>query len=672
MKIIRNVQLELARFRLRVLVASLVVLLCFALLAARLFYLQVLRHDDLYAQAENNRTAVVPIVPNRGLILDRNGIVLATNYSAYTLEIMPSKVPDLAQTIDALAQLVEITPRDRRRFKKLREEGKSFESIPLRSRLSDQEVARFAAQRYRFPGVDIKARLFRNYPYGELASHVIGYIGRINTSEKEKLDESEDAANYRGTEYIGKLGVEQSFEAQLHGITGIDAMETSAGGRATRRLSSQSSSPGHTIKLSIDIKLQQLVEDMFGERRGALVALDPKTGEVLAFVSKPTFDPNLFVEGIDQESWQGLNESIDKPLLNRALRGTYPPGSTYKPFMALAALSTGKRSASMQINDPGFFMFGGHRFGSPENERGGIMDMHRAIVESSNVYFYSLANELGVDTMHDFMKPLGFGQLTGIDIHGEVRGVLPNQEWKRNYFKRPEQQRWYAGETISLGIGQGYNSFTMLQLAQATAILANNGIKHPPQLVLATQDASTQVNVPVAPQPAENLGFKPEHLDTIRRAMVGVTQEGTSRRVFAGAGYLSGGKTGTAQAVSLGKNEKYNASRMEERQRDHALYIAFAPAEDPKMAIAVIVENAGFGSVSAAPMARRAFDYWLLGQYPSEEDLALVRKGQAAAPVGQPRLAAEVPWPRGSQAAVAAPVVASAPAVAAPTSAPMR
>ena len=662
MKIIRNVQLELARFRLRVLVASVVVLLCFGLLGARLFYLQVLRHGDLRAQAENNRTAILPIVPNRGLILDRNGIVLATNYSAYTLEITPSRVPDLAQTIDQLAQILEITPRDRRRFKKLREEGKSFESIPLRSRLNDQEVARFAAQRYRFPGVDIKARLFRSYPYGELASHLIGYIGRINTSEKEKLDESEDAANYRGTEYIGKLGVEQSFEAQLHGITGIDAMETSAGGRATRRLSSQSSTPGHTIKLSIDIKLQKLVEDMFGERRGALVALDPKTGEVLAFVSKPTFDPNLFVEGIDQESWQGLNESIDKPLLNRALRGTYPPGSTYKPFMALAALSTGKRSASMQINDPGFFMFGGHRFGSPENERGGIMDMHRAIVESSNVYFYSLANELGVDAMHDFMKPLGFGQLTGIDIFGEVRGVLPSTDWKRNYFKRPEQQRWYAGETISLGIGQGYNSFTMLQLAQATAILANHGIKHPPQLVLATQDASTQVSVPIAPQPAENLGFKPEHLETIRRAMVGVTQEGTSRRVFAGTSYLSGGKTGTAQAVSLGKNEKYNAARMEERQRDHALYIAFAPAEDPKMAIAVIVENAGFGSVSAAPMARRAFDYWLLGQYPNEQDLDLVRKGQAAAPVGQPRLASEVPWPRGAEAAVPAPAAASAPA----------
>ena len=667
MTVIRNIQLELSRFRLRVLVAAIVVVMCFGLVAARLFYLQVMRHAELQAQAENNRTAIVPIVPNRGLILDRNGVVLATNYSAFTLEIMPSRVGNLEQTIDELSQVLEITPRDRRRFKKLREEGKSFESLPLRSRLTDEEVARFAAQRYRFPGVDIKARLFRNYPLGELASHVIGYIGRINVSEKEKLEESDDAANYRGTEYIGKLGVEQSFEHYLHGTTGVDSMETSAGGRATRRLTSQQSIPGHTVKLSIDIKLQKLIEDKYGERRGALVALDPKTGEVLAFVSKPTFDPNLFVEGIDQESWQGLNGSIDKPLLNRALRGTYPAGSTYKPFMALAALSTGKRAASTQINDPGFFMFGGHRFGSPENERGGIMDMHRSIVESSNAYYYSLANELGVDAIHDFMKPLGFGQITGIDIYGEVRGVLPSTDWKRNYYKRPEHQRWYAGETISLGIGQGYNSFTMLQLAQATAIVANNGIKHKPQLAIATQDTSAQVSTPLAAEPPVDLGLKPEHIEVIRRAMVGVTQDGTSRRVFAGAQYLSAGKTGTAQAVSLGKNEKYNAARMEERQRDHSLYVAFAPADDPKIALAVIVENAGFGSTSAAPIARRAFDYLLLGQYPSDEDMDLVRKGQASAPVGKPRLAADVPWPRGATAtaAMAGASAASAPKPAA-------
>jgi penicillin-binding protein 2 len=653
---LRNVEADLSRFRLRVLVASIVVLLAFGLLIARLVYLQVVRHEDLDAQAEGNRTAIVPIVPNRGLILDRNGIVLATNYSAYTLEITPSRVRDLDATIDELSQIVDIHPRDKRRFRKLMEESKSFESLPIRTRLTDAEVARFAAQRYRFPGVDIKARLFRNYPWGELASHVVGYIGRINRAEKERIEEVDEAGNYRGTEYIGKLGVEQAFEEQLHGTTGVEQVETSAGGRAVRKLHSTPPTPGNTVVLSVDIKLQKLVEDLFGDRRGALVALDPRTGEVLAFVSKPTFDPNLFVDGIDSESWQMLNESIEKPLLNRALRGTYPPGSTYKPFMALAALQTGKRSATTVINDSGSWNFGGHVFRSHGDHGLGPVDMHQSIVKSSNVYYYTLANEMGVDLMHDFMKPLGFGQITGIDIQGELRGVLPSQEWKRNAYKRPEQKKWYAGETISLGIGQGYNTFTMLQLAQATAIVANNGIKHRPRLVIATQDAASGARSPVAPPEPQDLGYKPEHVAVIRKALVGVTQEGTSARVFAGAGYLSGGKTGTAQAVTIGQKDKYNASKLEEHQRDHALYMAFAPAEAPTIALAVVVENAGFGAAHAAPIARRVFDYWLLSQYPSEEDLAAVQKGLAAAPLGKPRQAAEVSWPPAGQPAPSTPV----------------
>ncbi|MDO8374405.1 penicillin-binding protein 2 [Polaromonas sp. YR568] len=638
---LRNVEADLSRFRARVLVAGLVILFAFMLLAARLVFLQVVRHDDLNEQAESNRTAVVPIVPNRGLILDRNGIVLATNYSAYTLEITPSRVADLEETIEALGRLVEIHPRDKRRFKKLREESRNFESLPIRTRLTDEEVARFAAQRFRFPGVDIKARLFRSYPNGELASHVVGYIGRINRSEKERIEENDEEGNYRGTDYIGKLGVEQSFEAQLHGNTGVEQVETSAGGRAVRKLASTAAVPGDTVMLSIDIKLQKLVEDLFGDRRGALVALDPSTGEVLAFVSKPTFDPNLFVDGIDSESWQALNESIDKPLLNRALRGTYPPGSTYKPFMALAALESGKRQPGSITNDTGSWMFGGHQFRSHGAGLGPV-DMHQSIVKSSNVYYYSLANDLGVDAMHDFMKPLGFGQITGIDIHGEVRGVLPSQEWKRKTYKRADQQKWYPGETISLGIGQGYNAFTMLQLAQATATLANNGVRHKPQLVIATQDPMTRAIEPIAPQPPQNLGYKPENVAVIRKALVGVTQEGTSTRVFAGAGYLSGGKTGTAQAVGVGQKDKYDARKLEEHQRDHALYMAFAPADHPKIALAVVVENAGFGAAHAAPIARRVFDYVLLGQYPSEVDMAAVQKGLAAAPIGKPRLAAEM------------------------------
>ena len=640
---LRNVEADLSRFRSRVLVASLAVLLAFSVLSARLVYLQVYRHTDLDEQAENNRTAVVPIVPNRGLVLDRNGVVLATNYSAYTLEITPSKVANLDDTIAELEKVVDIQLRDKRRFKRLREESKTFESLPIRTRLSDEEVARFAAQRFRFPGVDIKARLFRSYPYGELGSHVVGYIGRINQAEKEAIENGDDEGNYRGTDYIGKLGVEQSFEKQLHGITGVDQVETSAGGRAVRKLATSPATPGDTVMLSLDIKLQHLVEEMFGARRGALVAIDPKTGDVLAFVSKPTFDPNLFVDGIDAESWQDLNESIDKPLLNRALRGTYPPGSTYKPFMALAALQTGTRSANTVINDPGFFMFGGRRFGSPENERGGAMNMNRAIVESSNVYFYSLANEMGVDAIHDFMKPLGFGQTTGLDINGEVRGVLPSQAWKRGYFKRAEAQKWFAGETISLGIGQGYNSFTMLQLAQATAVVVNNGIKHKPRLVIGTQDPVTRMMRPLPLAPSEDLGYKAENVAIIRKALIGVTQGGTSTKVFAGAGYTSGGKTGTAQAVAMTKNTKYNSAKLDEHQRDHALYVAMAPADDPKIALAVIVENAGWGAGAAAPIARRVFDYMLLGQYPNDEDMAAVQLGKAGAPIGKPRRAADMP-----------------------------
>ncbi|MDP3884339.1 penicillin-binding protein 2 [Hydrogenophaga sp.] len=644
---LRNVEADLARFRTRVLVAGFAVLVAFGLLAARLVYLQVMRHDDLLAQAESNRTAVLPVVPNRGQILDRHGRVLATNYSAYTLEITPSRVEDLDATIEALGQLVDIQPRDKRRFRKLREESRSFDSLPIRTRLTDEEVARFTVQRYRFPGVEVRARLLRSYPHGEVASHVVGYIGRINQREKEAIEEwpDEEQANYRGTEHIGKLGAEQSYERELHGITGFERVETSAGGRAVRSLAHTPATPGNTVVLAIDIQLQKLVEDMFGERRGALVAIDPRNGEVLAFVSKPTFDPNLFVEGIDTENWKLLNESLEKPLLNRALRGTYPPGSTYKPFMALGALETGTRSAATVINDPGFWMFGNHRFRSHGDGGLGAVDMHRSIVKSSNTYYYSLANEMGVDTMHDFMKPLGFGQITGLDLKGEVRGVLPSTAWKRSNYKRPEQQRWYAGETISLGIGQGYNNFTMLQLAHAMATLANGGIRHTPHLTLATENVVTRQRTPLGSSAPVNLGYKRENINVVLRAMQSVTTEGTSTRVFAGAGYESGGKTGTAQAVTIGQKDRYDVRKLEEHQRDHALYIAFAPLKEPRVALAVVVENAGFGAAHAAPIARRVFDYLLMDQYPNPEDLKAVQRGQAAAPIGTPLKASSMPWP---------------------------
>ena len=657
MNVIRNIQMDLNRFRSWVFVVTFVILIALGVLFLRLFYLQVIRYDELNAAAESNRTAIVPIVPNRGVIMDRNGVVLATNYSAYTLEITPSKViAPVEEVIEQLSGIIDIQPRDKRRFKKQVDESKSIDSVPIRNRLTDEEVARFAAQRHRFPGVEIRARLFRNYPYEQLASHVIGYIGRINTSEKAKIEESEDAGNYRGTEYIGKLGVEQSYEHQLHGTTGVQEMETSAGGRAVRRLNSSQSVPGNSVVLSIDIKLQKLVEDLYGSRRGALVALDPKTGEVLAFVSKPTFDPNLFVDGIDADNWQALNESPDKPLLNRALRGTYPPGSTYKPFMALAALQTGKRSEKVLISDPGFFMFGNHRFRDDKEGGHGVVDMYKSIVESCDTYYYTLARDMGVDLIYEQMKPLGFGQITGIDILGESRGILPSTEWKRTSYKKAEQQRWYSGETISLGIGQGYNSFTMLQLAHATATIANNGLKMRPHIVREVLDVETKVPTPVAKEPIGQLQLSPEHLDIIKRAMIGVNIEGTSATSFVGAQYVSAGKTGTAQVFTVKQNEKYNAATVDERMRDHALYIAFAPADEPRVALAMVVENAGFGAQNAAPIARRVLDFVILGQYPSEEDIAAVQKGQATRPIGKLRDVANVPWPPKSIAAAAVPV----------------
>lgn len=616
----KNTERELYFFRLRLSVVGGFVCVCFALLFARFVWLQVVKHDDYAAQAEDNRISVVPVVPNRGLILDRNGVVLARNYSAYTLEVTPSKLnADLDSVIDALAQLVDIQPRDRKRFKRLLDESKNFESLPIRTRLTDEEVARFTVQHYRFPGVEIQARLFRQYPLGEAAAHVIGYIGRISQRDAENIDEMEDSANYSGTSYIGKDGLEKSYEKALHGVTGFEEVEVSAGGRAVRTLSRTAASPGNNLILSIDIELQKIIEEAFGERRGALVAIEPATGDVLAYVSRPGFDPNLFVEGIDQQSWDELNTSLDRPLLNRPLTGTYPPGSTYKPFMALAALELGKRTPETSIADPGFFILGNHQFRDDKEGGHGRVDMYKSIVQSCDTYYYMLANDLGVDAIHDFMKPFGFGQLTGIDLEHERSGLLPSTAWKRASYKKAAQQKWYAGETISLGIGQGYNAFTPLQLAYATAILANNGVVMKPHLVKVMENAQTRVRTLTVPKESYRINLKQENIDVIKRAMVGVTKEGTSSRVFSHSEYESAGKTGTAQVVGIGKNEKYDAKRVAERMRDHALYTAFAPADKPRIALAIIVENGGFGGEAAAPIVKKALDYYLLGKRPQDK-----------------------------------------------------
>src|SRR6266567_1145966 len=615
---LRNPERELFFFRRRLMIGAALIVIGFAGLLGRFVYLQVVQHRHYQTLAESNRIAIVPIVPNRGVITDRNGIVLAQSYSAYTLEVTPARVGNLDETIDGLGELVDIQPRDRKRFKRLLEESKNFESLPLRTRLSDEEVARFAVNRYRFPGIEIKARLFRQYPFGEVASHVIGYIGRINDRDVERIDEWDETANYKGSDYIGKVGLELSYERELHGTTGVEEVEVDAGGRAVRTLSRTPPISGNNLRLSLDIKLQQAAEATFGDRRGALVAIDPANGEVLALVSKPGFDPNLFVEGIDPTNWDALNTSPDKPLLNRPLRGAYPPGSTIKPFLALSALSSGKRTAAQTIFDPGFYQIPGaaHRFRDDKPGGHGYVDMTKSIVVSCDTYYYMLAGETDIDDTYAYLSKFSYGQKTGIDIEGELPGVLPSRVWKRERFAgknyREEHRKWYLGDSISAGIGQGYNAFTPLQQAQAIAIIANDGVAFRPHLAKSIENLSTGAVRQIAPEPTHTVAMKPEHLAVVKNALIGVPREGTSARAFVGAAYVSAGKTGTSQVYSL-KGEKYSA-RVDERLRDHAWYLAYAPADHPRIAIAVLVENGGFGAQAAAPIARTVFDYYLLGQ----------------------------------------------------------
>src|SRR5437773_6653980 len=605
-------------FRRRLGIAAFMVLIAFAGLFARFLYLQVVQHGHYQTLAETNRIAIVPIVPNRGAVTDRNGIVLAQSYSGYTLEIMPSRVKNLDETIDALAQIVDVQPRDRKRFRKLLEESRNFESLPLRTRLSDEEVARFAVHRYRVPGVEIKARLFRQYPFAAIASHGIGYIGRINDKDVERIADWDDVANYKGSDYIGKVGVELSYERELHGTTGWEEVEVDANGRAVRTLSRTPPVSGNNLRLSLDIKLQQAAEAAFGDRRGALVAMDPRLGDVLAVVSVPGYDPNLFVDGIDPANWQELNESPDKPLLNRPLRGAYPPGSTIKPFLALSALNSGKRTPAQTIFDPGFFQIPGqaHRFRDDKPGGHGTVDMYKSIVVSCDTYYYLLANETDIDETARFMTRLGFGQKTGNDNEGELTGTLPSRAWKRQRFAgknfREEHRKWYLGDSISAGIGQGYNAFTPIQLAHAIAVIANDGVSYTPDLVKSVQILKTGEVREIARDPASTLGVEPEYPAVVKNALGGVNREGTSAAACKYAKYVSGGKTGTAQVYSL-KGERYSEHRVDERLRDHAWFVAYAPADKPRIALAVLVENGGFGAQAAAPVARKVLDYYLLG-----------------------------------------------------------
>jgi len=621
-------QRELHSFRRRISIAAVFVVAAFSLLLLRFVYLQIVQYSYYHTKAEDNRISIVPIAPNRGLILDRNGAVLARNYSAYTLEISPEKVTDLGKTIDELGTIVDIRASDRIRFKRLMIEDKGADSVPIRTHLTDEEVARFAVNRYRFPGVDIKARLYRQYPLKELASHVIGYIGRINDRDAKRIDDEGLAANYRGTDHIGKTGLEQSYEDELHGTTGYEQVEVDSAGRRVRTLSRTPATPGDNLVLTLDVNLQRVADQAFGDHRGALVAIDPATGGILAFVSKPGFDPNLFVDGIDPASWDALNNSPDRPMVDRALAGVYPPGSTFKPYLALAALELGVRTPQYAIHDPGYFQFGGHIFHDDKPGGHGVVDMYKALVVSCDTYFYMLANDLGIENIAHFVGQFGFGAKTGIDIEGESTGVLPSPEWKRRHFKKREQQKWYAGETISVGIGQGYNAYTPLQMALAMATLADNGVMYRPHLVDYIENPKTGERTTIEPTIERTIRLKPENLAFIKHALAGVNIEGTGARAFANAEYTSAGKTGTAQVVALKPGEKYDAKDITARHRDNALFIAFAPLQDPKIALAVVVENAGFGATAAAPIARQVLDYYLLGKT-ADKPAAEVQGGES-------------------------------------------
>jgi penicillin-binding protein 2 len=509
--------------------------------------------------------------------------------------------------------VIDVQPRDRRRFRKLQEESKNFESLPIKTRLTEEEVARFAVNRFRFPGFEIKARVFRSYPQGELASHAIGYIGRINDADVKRIESLGRATNYKGTDHIGKLGIEGAYEEELHGATGSEKVEIDAGGRAIRSLGRSEPQSGDNLVVTLDLKLQRVAEEAFQEYRGALVALDPKTGEVLALVSRPGFDPNLFVDGIDPVNWEALNNSPDKPLNNRALRGQYPPGSTIKPFMALAALESKKRSPDFTISDPGYYTLAGvaHRYRDWKKEGHGSVNMHKSIVISCDTYYYGLAVDMGIDTIHDFLTRIGFGAKTGIDIEGELQGIAPSQEWKWQRFR----QKWFTGDTVSVGIGQGYMLATPLQLAAAVATLANGGTPVHPRLLKGVQDGRTHEVRDVPSRNGQSLGIKPENLKFITAAMVDVTRPGgTAARASQGATYAIAAKTGTAQVIGMKQDQKYDEKRVKEQFRDHALFIAYAPADDPKLAMAILVENGGHGGDTAAPMARQVFDYYLLGK----------------------------------------------------------
>ncbi|MDX2312893.1 MAG: penicillin-binding protein 2 [Gammaproteobacteria bacterium] len=604
---IKDIARESRIVRNRVIASCFGILFLAGLLVLRMAQLQVLEYEHFSTLSEDNRVKIVPLAPTRGLIYDRNGVELAQNTPTFSLEIVPENVDNMAVLLTELGELVEITPADTERFRNMLKKKRPFQSVPLRFRLNEEEVARVSVNRHRFPGADVHARLTRSYPRGASGVHLLGYVASMNEEDLQRVD----AAAYRGTTHIGKTGVEQAYESLLHGKPGLQRVETNAQGRILRVLERSDPVPGNNIYLTIDASLQAVAERALGDENGAIVAVDPSTGGLLAFVSMPVYDPNLFVDGIDSKTYRKLLASPERPLFNRALNGQYPPGSTVKPFVGLAGQELEQVTEDHEIFCPGGYRLPGRerRYRDWKKWGHGKVDITQSIVQSCDVYYYTLARQMGIEALHDYMALFGFGQRTGIDLHGESAGLMPSTEWKR----RSKGQAWFPGETLITGIGQGFTLATPLQLAMASATLSTRGVRLRPQIVLRRDDAATQSHVDLVP---ETLDTVAPHLETnwqtIINAMADVVHgpKGTARRIGVGATYRIAGKTGTAQVFGIAQDEEYDAEKVDKKLHDHALFIAFAPVDNPRIALAVLVENGGSGSKAAAPIARKVMDHY--------------------------------------------------------------
>lgn len=595
----------------RIILAGLLVVVLFMLVIVRAFYLQVIRHDHFITLSEHNRVKVLPIPPIRGMIFSRDGVLLAENQPSFSLEVIPEQQADIQKTIEKIKTIVPVNEEEINRFYGLLKEKRRFDAIPLRVNLSENEVANFAVNKHLFSGVDVIARLNRRYPRTEETAHVVGYVARISESDLDTIDES----NYLGTTHIGKLGVEKAYERLLHGKVGYQQVEVNAQGRIIRVLDRRLPVPGQDLYLTLDSSLQHVATEALSGRRGAIVAIDPNNGDVLAMVSSPAYDTNPFVYGIDNKTYNSLLKSKDKPLINRVLQGTYPPGSTIKPFLGIAALAYNIRPADKKIWCPGWYSLQGssHRYRDWKKQGHGHADLHYAIMQSCDVYYYSLAHEMGIKNINKALQDFGFGSRVDIDIKGESAGLVPSREWKRATYNQP----WYQGETLIAGIGQGSILTTPIQLAVATAALANHGKLYPPSLLQEARDPISNTVIHPQKKPFKQVRmYQQEFWQKIIDAMVDVVHglRGTARRSGLDAEYRFAGKTGTAQVIGISQDSEYKKEDIPEEFLDHALFIAFAPVEAPRIAIAIIVENGGGGSRTAAPIARRLFDHYLLGK----------------------------------------------------------